>query len=122
MLRNDEGEGIELFAHAANLCEVLYHIAAWRNVQVAEDSLKRLFEDGVVERTDMDSSFWRQIAANIIAARALVKPDGARATLALGDSFGVALANRLSAEFVTKDRAEIEPLHNAGMVNASFLG
>jgi hypothetical protein len=41
--------------------------------------------------------------------------------LALGDSFGVTLANRLDGVFVTKDRAEIEPLHNAGLVDAQFI-
>ena len=119
--RNEEGESISLFAHSINLCEVFYHVATQQNEQAAEESLKRLFEDGVRERNDLDGPFWRQIGNNIVAARALIKPDGTRATLALGDAFGVTLANRLSADFMTKDRSEIEPLHNAGMVSAMFL-
>lgn len=119
--RNDEGEDISLFAHPVNLCEVFYHVAAQRNAQIAEESLTRLFEDGVIERNDMDAAFWRQIAGNIVAARSLIKPDGTRATFALGDAFGVTLANRLGADFLTKDRSEIEPLHNAGIVSAVFL-
>ncbi len=119
--RNDESEDISLFAHSVNLCEVFYHVVAPRNAQVAEESLQRLFEDGVIERNDMDGAFWRQIAGNIVAARSLIKPDGTRAALALGDAFGVTLANRLGSDFMTKDRGEIEPLHDAGMVSALFL-
>jgi len=119
--RNEEGEGISLFAHSVNLCEVFYHIAAQHNAQVAEEALKRLFEDGVIERGDLDGAFWREVAGNIVAARSLVKPDGTRAKLALGDAFGVTLSNRLGAEFLTKDRSEIEPLHDAGMVVAGFI-
>lgn len=115
--RNDESEDISLFAHSVNLCEVSYHVVAQRNAQVAEESLQRLFEDGVIERNDMDGAFWRQIAGNIVAARALIKPDGTRASLA----FGVTFANRLGTDFMTKDRGEIEPLHDAGMVSALFL-
>lgn len=41
--------------------------------------------------------------------------------LALGDAFGVALSRRLNGEFVTKDRTEIEPMHDAGFCRALFI-
>ena len=89
----------------------------------AEEKMQLLRDAGIIERRDMDADFARQIALLIAQARAL-PPDartGKRATLALGDTFGVCLANRLGASFVTKDRSEIEPLQNANWVNATFL-
>lgn len=74
----------------------------------------------MIERNDLDGAFWRQIAGNIVAARAH-QAGRNTASLALGDAFGVTLANRLGADFMTKDWGEIEPLHDAGMVSALFL-
>lgn len=70
---------------------------------------------GVVERDDMDSDFLRD-AAELIVGRRL-----ASASLPLGDALGVALARRLGAQFVTADRAEIEPLERMGLVEAVFI-
>lgn len=116
----EEGEG-EVFAHSANLCEVFYGVLASATEQDANESIGLLRDAGVQERNDLDVPFWQEIAKTIGGARSLVKPDGSRASLALGDGFGVALANRLNAEFVTKDRSEIEPLHDANMVVAQFI-
>ena len=116
----DEGEA-EVFAHAANLCEVFYHVQLDTDEATAHAALAVLRARGLVERGDMDANFWQEMARTIATARRMTKPDGTMATLALGDAFGVALANRLGGQFVTKDRSEIEPLHNAGMVDAHFI-
>lgn len=115
----DEGEG-EVFAHASNLCEVFYHVLADTDEPTASQSIAMLKGRGLQERSDLDGAFWRSMAGHIVAARAMTRPDGTRVTLALGDSFGVTLANRLGGVFVTKDRSEIEPLHDAGLVDAQF--
>jgi len=117
---DEEGEG-EVYAHAVNLAEVFYNVMGRTDRATADAEMGRLFSLGVRERRDLDGEFWRDVAATIAAARAIVSPDGTRAHLALGDAFGVVLANRLGADFVTKDRAEIEPLANLSLVSALFI-
>lgn len=105
------------FVHAANLCEVFHQ--TWRHEEEqgrdgktgAEEVMRDVQIAGIQECADMDAAFWRD-AAQLIARRRI-----SGASLA----FGVALARRLDAQFVTADRAEIEPLHDAGMVNAIFI-
>ena len=120
--------GAVLVAHTVNLCEVFYNFgppSIAQNKTNAENALKQLHAVcGVQERNDMDGAFWRDVAL-LIAERRAMPRDPARPsavpTLALGDAFGVALSRRLGAESVTKDRSEIEPLHNAGLVKALFI-
>lgn len=119
---NEEAEG-NVYAHTVNLIEVHYDLLRAGTPENAEEKMQFLRDAGIIERRDMDADFARQIALLIAQARAL-PPDsqtGKRPTLALGDAFGVCLANRLGASFVTKDRSEIGPLQSAGLVNTTFL-
>ena len=77
---------IPLYIHSANLCEV-FHIM-WRREGEAQAQIyvDKILDAGVIERSDMDSAFWRD-AGSLIAARRI-----AGASLPLGDAFGVALA------------------------------
>ena len=118
---SDEGEGIALYAHSVNLCETFYRILAEQGAVAAEDAITSLKEDGLVERSDMDGEFWRDVARLVVAGRQLPTPTGGRGNLAFGDAVGIALANRLAGEFVTKDRTEIEPVDQAGLVRAYFI-
>ncbi len=81
----------------------------------AQIYIDKLLDANVIERSDMDGEFWRDASA-LIAARRI-----AGASLPLGDAFGVALARRLNAEFVTSDKHEIAPLHDANLVQALFI-
>ncbi len=109
------------YVHSANLCEV-FHLV-WRIAvnagqdgrTEAERAVRDFLQMGIVERSDMDAIFWRD-AGELIALRRL-----AGASLPLGDALGVALTRRLDAQFVTADRAEIEPLRAAGFVDALFI-
>lgn len=116
----DEGKS-EVIAHATNMCEVFYHVQLDTDEATAHAALAVLRARGLSERADMDVNFWQEMARTIATARRMVKPNGSNATLALGDAFGVVLANRLGGVFLTKDRSEIEPLHEAGMVDAHFI-
>jgi predicted nucleic acid-binding protein len=116
----DEGEA-ELFAHSINLCEVFYHVLSDTDETTANQAIAMIKGRGVQERNDMDAAFWRDMGTTIVSARAMQRPDGTPANLALGDAFGVALSNRLDGVFVTKDRTEIEPLHDTGLVSANFI-
>lgn len=106
---------IPLYIHSAHLCEV-FHIM-WRRDGEAQAQIyiDKLLDANVIERSDMDGEFWRDASA-LIAARRI-----AGASLPLGDAFGVALARRLNAEFVTSDKHEIAPLHDANLVQALFI-
>ncbi len=117
----EEGEGVEIYAHSVNLAEVFYHVQLVESAEAAEESISLLLDAGAVERGDLNGDFWRDVARTIAAARTLPKAEGGRENLALGDAFGVTLANRLGGDFVTKDRTEIEPLERAGLVSAQFI-
>lgn len=117
---DEEAEG-EIYAHAVNLAELFYDVQSKTNAAQAEAEIKRLVSLGVRERNDMDGLFWRDIADLIARVRTTPKLQGVRGNLALGDAFGVALSRRLGAEFVTKNRTEIEPLHDANPVSALFI-
>lgn len=138
-----------VYAHSLNVVEVFYNIhqrgalAAWlsRNpvARVAGDEGKAdltgvntldasVFDpnagnreaqaalrtlDGIGVRTidAMDAALWQD------AAR--LKSQFRRVSLA--DCFGVALARRLDAEFVTSDRHELEALDAAGIATFTFI-
>lgn len=120
-LASDESERLEIYAHAINLAEVFYHVLATQTTETAEEAITILKEAGTVERSDIDGPFWREMSRLITTARQLPRASGGHENLALGDAFGVALANRLGGDFVTKDRTEIEPLERAGLVSAQFI-
>ncbi len=121
-------KGAVFLAHSVNLCEVVYDFgppSVEQNRLNAESALQRLRQVcRVEERADLDSQFWHDVA-RLIAERRAMPRDPARPQavprLALGDAFGVCLANRVGGEFVTKDRSEIEPLHDAALVKALFI-
>ncbi len=121
-------QGAIFLAHSINLCEVVYNFgppSIERNRLNADAALQRLQHVCLIqERADLDVPFWRDVA-RLIADRRAMPRDPARPkavpSLALGDAFGVCLANRVGGQFVTKDRSEIEPLHDAKMVNALFI-
>lgn len=87
----------------------IYDIKAG-NVEGA-DALARLQSIGVMIVEAMDTDLWQD------AAR--LKSQFRRVSLA--DCFGVALARRLSASFVTSDRHELEALDAAGACDCLFI-
>lgn len=103
---------VTIAAHAINLCEVFYDLSKDKGAEQAINDLKLL---GLIERNDLDGAFWRDIAFLTTTQR------GQKLTLALGDACGLALARRLSADFVSGDRAELESLHRAGLANVVFI-
>ena len=102
------------YAHAVNLIEVFYEFRT-QSTAIAENAIADLKSLGIEERNDLDSAFWRDVATIIADARRNA------GKLALGDAFGVALARRLDADFVTADRHKIEPLQQAKVCRAIFI-
>lgn len=115
------------YAHSVNLVEVFYDFGPHgdpQNLINAERAIAALQRAKVIERSEMDGEFWRDVAFLVAERRSHApRPEKPREQprLALGDAFGLALARRLNCEFVTADRTEVEPLHDEGLCRAVFL-
>jgi len=111
--RIDEADatGTPVYAHALNLCEVFYDYSRAHDVSTARAVLGDLAEAGVQTRADMDAAFCEDAAQ--------LKADWRRISLA--DCFGVALARRLGAEFLTTDRHELTALEAAVVARITFI-
>lgn len=76
----------------------------------AEQAIADLVVAGVTERADLDPALWRD-AGRLKAGR----------RLSLADAFGVVLAQRLGAEFVTSDHHEFDALASASICPILFI-
>ena len=95
--------GAPCYAHAVNLCEVFYDVLHASDATRAKSEIALLVAAGIEERKDIDGLLWRDMAALVVTYRS-----GKGNRLVLDDAFGVALARRLDASFVTADRGELE--------------
>lgn len=102
-------------AHAVNLCEVFYGFLRVSQ-EKAESALTDVRALGIEERSDLDEALWRDVAALVAHYRS-----GKGNRLALGDAFGLALARRLGADFVTADRGELERVAADGTARIIFI-
>jgi predicted nucleic acid-binding protein len=98
------------YAHAINLCEVYYDFIRRADEATAEQAVGDLVLAGVGERADMDPTICRH-AGKLKAGR----------RLSLADAIGLALAQRLGAEFVTSDHHEFGALASAGICPILFI-
>src|SRR5688572_26930768 len=98
------------YAHSINLCEVYYDFIRRADLVTAEQAINDLFADGVIERADLDPELWR-VAGQLKAGR----------RLSLADAVGVALSQRLGAEFVTADHHEFDALASASVCPILFI-
>lgn len=107
LLRENPGA---CYAHAVNLCEVFYPVLRLEGAQTARQLLADLEAVGIQSREDMDAAFWQSAAGFKSAYH-----------MSLGDAFGVALAERLGAQFITTDRHELTPLLDDGIAQIVFI-
>lgn len=98
------------YIHFVNLCEIYYNMLRDFGRISAEDVVEELRNNGVIVREDSDEPFWKAMAELKTNYK-----------VSLGDTFCVTLAQRLGATLITKDRHELEPLHNAGVVSCQFI-
>lgn len=98
------------FAHAVNLCEVYYDFLRRSDERIAREAVADLLADGIVERRDLSRRFWQPVGEH-----------KARGRISLADCFCIALARQLSADLVTSDRREFEPLAPLGLVTVRFI-
>ena len=105
-----EDADVLIYSHTLNLCEVFYDFVRSGDVTVAREAIQILREDGVVERNDFDPVFWEEAATLKAGHR-----------MSLADAFGVTLARRLNADFVTADHHELDPIAAAGLCQVTFI-
>jgi predicted nucleic acid-binding protein len=106
-----EDADVPACAHVLNLAEVFYHYSRASDVLSARQLLAALASDGVQARADLDTALWEDAAQ--------LKADWQRVSLA--DCFGVALARRLGADFVTTDHHELDALDAGGVCSFIFI-
>jgi predicted nucleic acid-binding protein len=94
-----------------NLCEVYYDFWRASDQNTAEAAISDLIGAGIVERTDMDSEFWREVGRLKAVHR----------RVSLADCCALALARRLNANLVSADRHEFESLRAAGICEIEFI-
>jgi PIN domain nuclease of toxin-antitoxin system len=98
------------FAHSVNLCEVYYYFLRRSDEKTARQAVADLYADGVIERKDMSRRFWQRVGEH-----------KARGRISLADCFCIALAQHLSAELVTTDHHEFDPLVPLGLCPIHFI-
>jgi predicted nucleic acid-binding protein len=98
------------YCHAVNLAEVHYHFWRTADEAAADKVMETLRIDGLITREDMDESFWKAISR--------LKVNG---NISIADCFCIALAQRLSAEVVTTDHREFDPLVPLGLCPITFI-
>lgn len=98
------------YAHSINLCEVYYQALRRSGLSTARAALSTLYADGVIERRKMSRAFWQRVGGH-----------KARGGISLPDCFCIALAQELSAEAVTSDHHEFDPLVPFGIVAIKFI-
>jgi predicted nucleic acid-binding protein len=76
----------------------------------AQAIIASLYSDGVIERRDISQHFWQRVGEL-----------EARGRISLPDCFCLALAQELSAEVVTSDHGEFDPLVPLGIVPIKFI-
>ena len=104
-----ESEG-RCCAHTINVCEVFYDLLKRGGEGAAREGLAHLADLGVTIRADFTPDFWQDAARLKSQFRA-----------SLADCFGLILAQRLGADFLTKDRHELEAVQKSGAVSVVLL-
>lgn len=107
LLRSNKGNCV---IHAVNLLEIHYGFSRVNGVVFADRVLRLVDEVDVQTRADFDRDFLKE-ASHLKASY----------KLSLADTFGVALARRLDAPFISTDRHELEPLERAGICRVVFI-
>jgi PIN domain nuclease of toxin-antitoxin system len=103
--------GSECVAHSINLCEVYYVVWRKGGEVAAEGAVDDLKAAGVVERSDFDEAFWREVG----------KLKAVQVKVSLADCCAVTLTNRLGGVLLTSDHHELDPVAAAGLCNITFI-
>jgi PIN domain nuclease of toxin-antitoxin system len=98
------------YAHSVNLCEVYYQVLRRSDEATARQAISDLRKMGVIERSDIDETFWEKIAR--------LKSQG---RISIADCFCLALAMEVGGQLVTTDHHEFDALVPLGLCPILFI-
>ena len=98
------------YAHAINVYEAYRDCLARGTVAEADQAITELIHAGIIVREDFDEALWKDAAQRKAAHR-----------VSTADSIGIALANRLSADFVSTDHHELDAVNASGAYVITFI-
>ena len=101
----------QCLAHAINLCEVFYGFYRVGGQIEAQRVINDLTAVGVVERPDLDSTFWQDAGT--------IKADHRHVSLA--DCCAIALTKRVGGTLLTSDHHELDTLVALGVCPITFI-
>lgn len=100
----------QCMAHSMNMCEVFYLFHRDGGKDVADEAIEDLRGLGLVERGDMDETFWKEAGK--------LKAQG---KISLADCYAIALTNRVGGTLLTSDHHEMDPLAAPGVCPITFI-
>lgn len=98
------------FAHALNVSEVFRDFLLRDGEEEAERVYLAIRLANITIREDFDEALWKDAARRKAAHR-----------MSLADSIGIALAYRLSADFVSTDHHELDAVNDSGAYVITFI-
>ncbi len=98
------------FAHSLNLCEVFYDFYRESGEAAAIGAIEDPRWLGVVERSDLDESFWREAGALKGTHR-----------VSLADCCAIALTKRVGGTLLSSDHHELDPLAALAVCTINFI-
>lgn len=119
-LRKEQGADVVLksfvelgslsIAHAINLCEVFYDVHRKSDEDAANSVISDLRSIGVVDRNDLDETFWKDVGR--------LKAKG---NISLADCCAIVLTNRVGGTLLTSDHHELDRIAAAGICSITFI-
>lgn len=97
-------------AHAVNLCEVYYDFWRVGGKSAAEQAVRDLFDLGVIERSDFDTNFWKEVGKIKVNNK-----------VSLADCCAIVLANNLGGTVLTSDHHEFDKIARDKVCSIKFI-
>jgi PIN domain nuclease of toxin-antitoxin system len=98
------------FAHSMNLCEVFYDFYRDSGETAASEAIEDLRWLGIVERSDLDQTFWREAGTLKGTQR-----------VSLADCCAITLTKRVAGTLLTSDHHEFDTLVKFGICPIKFI-
>jgi len=103
-------ENQKCIAHAINICELFYDSLRLTDESTALAVIADFLNNGLIIHEDLDTEFWKMVGRYKVQYK-----------ISLADCCGLALANRLHADFITADHHEMDSLLNLGICTIRFI-
>lgn len=98
-------------AHSINLCEVFYDFYRDSGEAAANEAIEDIRWLGVVERNDLDETFWREAGTL----------KGTHRRVSLADCCAITLTKRIGGTLLSSDHHELDPLAALSVCPITFI-